>query len=400
MIESIVLASGLTLIVAPNPHVPLVNIDIIYEFDPSQVPDGVPHITEHLLYESSKSLANGEVDRLLRLAGGRSTASTSWDRMVISDTIASSNIELLLFLEHERSQHLCEGVTEVDLENQRAIIANELFSMTLQKNGELADRLRRKSFASHPAISKEVMGQIYDLESASVGDVCEFAQRWLQPENSTWIVSGDVSSIFLQERLNDLYPEPFQQKPIEAIPVVENEGHRWFEEGKENRLTFVFAAPAIGTVEERVSNAMLYTLAKPDSLTQFSTVQSIQTWSENRSYGGWMVVSLETDNPQQTAVELKRWLLAPDVNWLEWQMRQSLLVEKYKLTNSGRVELLKNCNFALQNTEKTDCFEWQSNKHQAVPTIDVWESTLKFWDLEEASILWQGDDNFLEVESW
>lgn len=400
MIESIVLASGLTLIVLPNPHVPIVNVDIIYEFDPSQVPDGVPHITEHLLYESSKSLANGEVDRLLRLAGGRSNASTSWDRIVISDTIASSNIELLLFLEHERAQHLCEGVTEVDLENQRAVIANELFSMTLQKNGELADRLRRKSFTTHPAISKEVMGQIYDLETASVGDVCEFAQRWLQPEYSTWIVSGDVSETFLQERLNELYTEKHQIEPIEVIPAVENEGHRWFEEGKEDRLTFVFAAPAIGTVEERVSNAMLYTLAKADSLTHFSAVQSIQAWSENRSYGGWMVVSLETENPQQAASEFKRWLLAPNVDWMEWQQRQRLLVEKYKLTNSGRLELLKNCHFALQNTKQKDCFEWQSNKHQAVPTQCVWDSTLKFWDLQEASVLWQGEDNFLEGESW
>ena len=400
MIDSVVLASGLTLVVVPNHHVPLVNVDIIYEFDPSQVPDGIPHITEHLLYETTKSLANGEVDHLLRLAGGRSTASTSWDRISISDTIVASNIEMLLFVEHERTQQLCEGVTETDLENQRAVIANELISMTVQRNGELADRLRRKSFASHPAISKEVMGQIYDLETASVEAVCTFANQWLQPEHATWIVSGDVTAEYLQTRLNELYADRHSVPFRPVISTIDNEGHRWFDEGTDHRLTFVFAAPAIGTVEERVANAMLYTLAKSESLSHFPSVQSIQTWSENRSYGGWMVVSLETDKPKKATADLERWLLAPDVNWTEWQLRQSVLVEQYRLTNTGRVELLKNCHFAALNAEIADCFTWQTNKHRTQPTSTVWDSTLAFWDLTEASVLWQGEGNYLGGERW
>ena len=118
MIHEFILGSGLTLLVAPNDHVPLVSVDIIYEFDPSEVPDGVPHLTEHLLFESTQHLDNGEVDRLLRLAGGRSTASTTWDRIVISDTIASSNINTLLYIEAERAQFLCDGINVDDLENQ------------------------------------------------------------------------------------------------------------------------------------------------------------------------------------------------------------------------------------------------------------------------------------------
>ena len=38
--------------------------------DPTAVPDGVPHLTEHLLFESTQHLGNGDVDRLLRLAEG------------------------------------------------------------------------------------------------------------------------------------------------------------------------------------------------------------------------------------------------------------------------------------------------------------------------------------------
>ena len=112
MIHQFILGSGLTVLVAPNEQVPMVSVDIVYAFDSTNVPAGVPHLTEHLLFESTQHLANGDVDRLIRLAGGRSTASTTWDRIVISDTIASSNLSTLLSIEAERSQYLCEGIPQ------------------------------------------------------------------------------------------------------------------------------------------------------------------------------------------------------------------------------------------------------------------------------------------------
>ena len=128
MIESFVLSSGLTLVVMPNKHIPMVNIDIVYAFDPRLVPDGVPHLTEHLLFESTANIPNGDVDRWLRLAGGSSTASTNWDSIVIQNTISTPNLEWLLYIESERSRHLCEGIVDEDIENQRMVIANEMFS--------------------------------------------------------------------------------------------------------------------------------------------------------------------------------------------------------------------------------------------------------------------------------
>ena len=399
MIYSTVLGSGLTLVVVPDDRIPMVSIDIIYEFDPSLVPDGVPHLTEHLLFESTKHLANGDVDRLLRLAGGRSNASTSWDRIVLNDVVASSNLETLLYIESDRAQYLCEAITPEHLENQRAIIAQELFGMSVRKNGELADRLRQKSFANHPSLSKEVMGQIYDLETATIDDVCDFSKRWLQPHNATWLVSGDVDVVRLVDSLDELFPVAGMSEKV-SFGKVQNEGHRWYQQSRDNRLTIVLAAPPVGSVEEGISDAMLYSLTQSEMWEQFSSIHSMQAWSENRSYGGWMVVSVQTDSPEQTLGELDSWFEHPTVNWDHWNRRQQYLTAKYRLTNSGRLTLLQNCVNALNKSEWSDCFYWHRNRFQVGPTNMDWLQTQRYWDVSEASILWQGSQNVFSGEEW
>ena len=399
MIYSTILGSGLTLIVAPDDRIPMVSIDIIYEFDPSSVPDGVPHLTEHLLFESTQHLENGDVDRLLRLAGGRSTARTSWDRIILSDVVASSNLDTLLYIESERSQYLCGGITPEHLENQRAIIAQELFGMSVRKNGELADKLRQKSFVNHSSLSKEVMGQIYDLETATIDDICKFSKRWLQPQQATWLVSGDVDVDVLAHSLDILFPVATPSESI-TIESVQNEGHRWYQKSSENRLTIVLAAPPLGSVAEGVSDAMLYSLTQSELWGEFSSVHSVQAWSENRSYGGWMVVSFQTDMPEQTLSELEGWVQHPTVNWEQWNLRQQHLTAKYRLTNSGRLTLLQNCTSALNNNELADCFDWHRDRFQTSPTQDTWSQTRQYWDLSKASILWQGSQNTFSGEQW
>ena len=413
---SYVLSSGLTLVVLPDNHIPMVNIDIVYSFDPRLVPDGVPHLTEHLLFEGTANIPNGDVDRWLKLAGGSSTASTTWDAIVLHNTISAPNLEWLLYIESERSQYLCEGIVDEDIENQRMVIANEMFSAALQPNGDVADRLRKQSFANHGIISSEVMGQIYDLETATRNDICSFATEWLQPKQSTWIVTGDVDVEWLRQRLEVYFPSTeavvdshvdiINRKPEALqerdIPIVQNEGHRWFKETKQtstmsaDQLTLVFAAPPAGTIEESVADAMLLSLTQSQTWKQFSSIDHIQGWSENRSYGGWMALSIHTSQPHKAIEEVKLWLLNPQIDWGYWDERQQHLVAQYLETNSGRIALLNGCVQGLDDSELTDCVTWQGQRYSRDITTEDIDRTMDFWNIEEASWLWMGQENWFD----
>lgn len=371
MITTFVLTNGMRVIVALNDKVPMVEVEIVYQFDPSAVPDGIPHLTEHLLFETTANIANGDMDRWFRQAGGSSAASTSWDEIRIRDLISSANLEWLVYIEAERSLRLCEGVTAENLENQRQVIANELFSSVLQANGDVADRLRRKSFSLHPALSKEVMGQIYNIESSNVEDICSFAEQWLQPSQATWIVSGDVEVERLQVLLLSYFPsEGVVSK--NTIPIVENEQHRWYTESDQQRLLLVFAAPPTGSQAETISDAIIHTLSQPQTWNELSHMNHIQGWSENRDYGGWMVLSIETEHPQEALISLNQWLQEPKINWLDWQEQQQLISTRYMETNDGRVALLHSCVDHLSVERWEDCFTWQQEQYFKVQPLTLW----------------------------
>ncbi len=381
----------------------MVEMDIVYRFDPTSVPDGVPHLTEHLLFESTGNIPNGDVDRWIRLAGGKSTASTTWDSIRIHSLISASNLDLLLYIESERTNNLCAGITDDDVENQRRVIAQELFSASIRPNGDLADRLRKKSFSNHPALSKEVMGQIYDLETASLLDVCKFSDAWLEPSHATWLVTGDVDPDWLTERLNFYFPPTVDNEFNTRldIPPVQNQGHRWFDDTKDARLTLVFAAPPSGTVEEDVSDALLYTLNQKSTWEEFSSIEAIQGWSENRSYGGWMALSLETSDPTQAIVELENWFSAPSIQWQKWGMHHQYTVARYSERNNGRVALLSSCEQRLPLSQVPKCLEWQQRRFENPAALEEHlPSTLLYWDFIEASWLWMGQENLIDGMAW
>ena len=59
MIEAIVLSYGASLWMAPSDHVPMVTVRIEYPYSSSIVSDGVAHLTEHLLFETTEHMSNG-----------------------------------------------------------------------------------------------------------------------------------------------------------------------------------------------------------------------------------------------------------------------------------------------------------------------------------------------------
>ncbi len=405
MVYTAILSSGLKLVVLPSDRVPMVEMEIVYRFDPAGVPDGVPHLTEHLLFEGTQNIPNGDVDRWLRLAGGKSTAFTTWDSLHIHNLVSSSNLELLLYIESERSKNLCGGLTDADVENQRRVIAQELFSASMRPNGEVADRLRKKSFSNHPALSKEVLGQIYDLETASRTDVCDFAETWLHPSHATWLVTGDVDPQWLTERLEFYFSPLVDHQSIGRVGIpkvkVQNEGHRWFDDSRDSRLVLVFAAPPSGTIEEGVSDALLYTLNQQSTWEQFSSIDAIQGWSENRPYGGWMALNVDTTDPKQAVTELEDWLMAPTVPWQEWALHHTYTVARYRERNNGRVALLSSCEQRLSLFELSGCLDWQQHRFESLSELEAGlPSTLLYWDVNAASWLWMGQENWLDGLTW
>ena len=393
MIQSLVLANGFQAIIAPSNHVPMIHVHIVYPFNPMNVPDGVPHLAEHLLFEETHHLPDGDIDRLLRLAGGNSTAWTTWDALHVETSIPSENVELLLFIEKERSTNLCRALDPINIENQRKIIAQEMWNRSFQKDGELADQLRKRSFETHPILSTEVMGLIYDIENANTESICSFLQTWIHPSNAIWLVSGDVKIEHFKNQLKFNFEE-FPDVSPSLVTSSKNleQSRRMFQFSTEDRLFLVWKTPPRATQEDWWIGQIIQSLTTEGD---FIHIDQLYGWKEQGFNVGWMGLEVHTKQPEMAIQELRHWLESPNMNWDVIVERSNTSIQKDWLTNKNRTNRLQDCIY-LMNDNNVECQLSRTTPNQ----IELQSVIFRFLSVDSASVLWQGEEDWLQGEVW
>ena len=97
--------TGLNVILHRDASVPIVAVNVWYHVGSANERPGrtgFAHLFEHLMFEGSKNVAEGEFDTLLESAGGNNNGSTSGDRTNYVIDVPANALELALFLESDR----------------------------------------------------------------------------------------------------------------------------------------------------------------------------------------------------------------------------------------------------------------------------------------------------------
>ncbi len=187
------LGNGLTVVVAPQPGVPVVTVDVTYDVGSRVEPPGktgFAHLFEHLMFEGSENVGKGEHFRRVAEAGGVMNGTTSEDRTNYFETLPSENLDLGLFLEADRMRALV--LTQEKLDNQRLAVKEEkrlrIDNEPYASSFEAVDALAFDCFAyRHP-----VIGSMEDLDAASLEDAAEFYRRYYAPGNALLCLAGDL----------------------------------------------------------------------------------------------------------------------------------------------------------------------------------------------------------------
>ncbi|HET7275950.1 MAG TPA: pitrilysin family protein [Longimicrobiaceae bacterium] len=192
------LSNGLTLIVHEDHSVPMAAVNVWYHVgsgyeEPGRT--GFAHLFEHIMFEGSANVPEGDFDNLLEAAGGVNNGSTNSDRTNYYEIIPSNAVKLALWLEADRMGGLLETMTDSKLDLQRAVVKNE-------RRQSYENRPYGIFFASvdsllyptgHP-YSWSTIGSMDDLSAASREDVSEFFRRYYSPNNAVVAVAGDVDA--------------------------------------------------------------------------------------------------------------------------------------------------------------------------------------------------------------
>src|SRR3954452_15076510 len=176
------LPNGLHVILHEDHTVPLITVNVWYHVGSAREKPGrtgFAHLFEHLMFEGSQHVKEGEFDTLLEAAGATNNGSTETDRTNYYIDALSNALELALFLESDRMGYLLETMSPERVNGQRDVVKNE----------------RRQSYENAPygmapiEISKMLypeghpyrwptIGYMEDLTAASYEDVVDFFRRY------------------------------------------------------------------------------------------------------------------------------------------------------------------------------------------------------------------------------
>src|SRR5215204_5423862 len=121
------LANGLNVILHQDKSVPVVAINVWYHVGSANEKSGrtgFAHLFEHLMFEGSKNVPEGQFDLLLEAAGANTNGSTTNDRTNYVIDVPTNALELALFLESDRMGYLLDAMPPEQVNSQRDVVKN------------------------------------------------------------------------------------------------------------------------------------------------------------------------------------------------------------------------------------------------------------------------------------
>jgi zinc protease len=222
------LANGLRVIVAEDRSTPMAAINVWYHVGSGYEKPGrtgFAHLFEHIMFEGSKNVPEGDFDNLLEAAGGQNNGSTTTDRTNYYEIVPSNAVELALWLEADRMGGLLDAFSAAKLQGQREVVKNERRErVDNQPYGQTFEVASAALYPQGHPYSWSTIGSMADLDSASVEDVSDFFRTYYTPNNATLTIAGDVSAAQIRpmvERLFGWIPRgPAVERPRMPVPPI------------------------------------------------------------------------------------------------------------------------------------------------------------------------------------
>jgi zinc protease len=243
--ERFILDNGLTVIVHEDHKAPIVAINIWYHVgSKNEKPGktGFAHLFEHLMFGGSEHAPGRYIDAMENIGATDLNGTTNSDRTKYFENVPTSAVDFTLWMESDRMGHLLGALDQKTLDLQRGVVQNEKRQGENQPYGVTEQLLTQNTYpAGHP-YSWTTIGDMADLDAASMKDVQEWFKTYYGPSNVVLVLAGDIDAKTAREKVTKYFGD------IPAGPPVAHQQ--------------VWIAKMTGThrqvVQDRVPQARIY----------------------------------------------------------------------------------------------------------------------------------------------
>ncbi|WP_411817077.1 M16 family metallopeptidase [Hyphococcus sp. DH-69] len=195
--EQFTLDNGLQVVVHEDRKAPLVAVSIWYHVGSKDEPEGktgFAHLFEHIMFNGSENFDDDWFGPLEEVGATGLNGTTWFDRTNYFQTVPTTALDRVLWMESDRMGHLLGAVTQEKLDEQRGVVQNEKRQGDNQPYGMMEyATLEGLLPAGHP-YRHSTIGSMEDLEAASL----ETAQQWFKDyygaANAILVLAGDIDT--------------------------------------------------------------------------------------------------------------------------------------------------------------------------------------------------------------
>jgi zinc protease len=250
--KKFVLSNGLTLLVHEDHSAPVVGVNLWYHVgsrNERRGKTGFAHLFEHFFFNGSENYPHGFREAMDDLGANNRNGTTSTDRTNFFEDVPTSALDRTLYLEADRMGFLAKQITADSLTREKGVVQNEKRQGENQPYGRVWGRVTQAIYPySHP-YSWPTIGEMEDLEAATLADVQEWYRGYYGPNNCVLSLAGDISPekalAMVKKYFGSIPPGPPVSRLETWIPRFE----RNFRDSMEDRVAQpriyrVYHAPA------------------------------------------------------------------------------------------------------------------------------------------------------------
>ncbi len=235
--EKYQLANGLDVVLHEDHSDPIVAVAIVMHVGSNREKPGrtgFAHFFEHMLFQRTENLPEGFFLTEIEKWGGQFNGGTWEDGTVYFETVPKDALEKVLWMESDRMGYFINAVTLEDLEGEKPVVQNEKRQrVDNQPYGHTQSVILKALYPEGHPYNWTVIGELEDLQNATLEDVKEFYENWYGPNNATLVVAGDISpeetKQLVQKYFGEIQPRGIDT-PMEPQPVTLSESKKIYYE--------------------------------------------------------------------------------------------------------------------------------------------------------------------------
>ena len=164
---------------------------------------GFAHFFEHLLFEGSKNIPRGQMDKIIEKNGGSYNANTNQDRTYYYELLPSNKVDLGLWIESERLLH--PVINQIGVDTQNEVVKEEKrLRVDNAPYGRLLEEITKGLFVKHP-YRWTTIGSMEHLDAATLEEFLEFKNKFYVPNNAVLVVAGNFDMEDIKKKISDYF---------------------------------------------------------------------------------------------------------------------------------------------------------------------------------------------------